>query len=96
MIQIATLMVYKFENDIIVEEHDVESIDLGPPTTKKALGDMNDLVKIVHDMLRMEVEKNKKLEREVDPWRNYFHQFKELSHVKFILFKYSIRIKGKS
>lgn len=57
-IQIATPRVDKFEGEITVEEYDVETIDLGLPTIEKALSDMNDSVKTVHDMLRMEVEMN--------------------------------------
>lgn len=39
---------------------------------------LNDTVKTVHDMLKLEVEKYKKLERKVSALRSHLQQFKEL------------------
>lgn len=64
IIQIVTPRVDKPDGEIKAEEYNLDTIDLGPPTTNQALEDMNDTMKAVHDMLKLEVEKNKKLDKE--------------------------------
>lgn len=75
-IQIATPRVEKLEGEITTKEYDLETIYLVPPTTKQAMEDLNETMKTVHDMLKVEVEKNKKLEKEVNVLRSYLQQFK--------------------
>lgn len=53
IIQIAIPRIDKPEDEIIVEEFDLETINLGPPTNNQALEDMNDKVKTVHGMLKL-------------------------------------------
>lgn len=74
-LQIAIPMVDKYEDEIIADEYDMETIDLGPLTSEQAIGDANDSLKTVNDMLRTEVKKNKRLEKEISVWR--FQQFQE-------------------
>lgn len=75
IIQIATPRVDKLADEITTEEYDLETIDLGP-TTDQALEDMNDMVKTLHDMLKLEVKKNKKLEKENTILRSHLRRFK--------------------
>lgn len=76
IIQIATPRVNKPADEITAKEYDLETIDLGPPTTDQELEVMNDTVKTVHDMLKLEVEKNKKLEKENSMLRSHLQQFR--------------------
>lgn len=76
-IQIATPTVDKYDDEIIVEEYNLETFDLGPLTSKQAMEDATDSVRAVNDKLKEEIEKNKKLEKEINAWRNYFSQLNE-------------------
>lgn len=76
MIRVAIPKVDKLEDEITEKEFDLETINLGPPTTDHALEDMNDKVKTVHDMLNLEVEKNSKLEKENNILKGYLQQLR--------------------
>lgn len=64
-LQIATPRVEKYEGEITVDEYDMETVDLGPLTSEQAIGDATDLLKAINDMLRAEIEKNRRLEKEI-------------------------------
>lgn len=71
MIQIATPTVDKPENEMTTKDYDLETIDLGPLTVEQAMEGLNDTMEAMNDMLKLEVEKNKKLEREVSALGSY-------------------------
>ncbi|XP_057848237.2 uncharacterized protein LOC131058395 isoform X1 [Cryptomeria japonica] len=72
ILQIATPAVDKYEGEILAEEYDVETFELGPLTAEQTLDDATDSFEALKDKLREEMEKNRKLEREVGAWRTYF------------------------
>lgn len=55
----------------------METIDLGSLTFEQAIGDATDSLKVVNDRLRAEIEKNRRLEKEMCVWRNYVQQFQQ-------------------
>ncbi|XP_059067876.1 disease resistance protein RPV1-like [Cryptomeria japonica] len=55
----------------------METIDLGPLTSEQAIGDAIDSLKAVNETLRAEIEKNRRLEKEISAWRNYVQQFQQ-------------------
>lgn len=76
-LQIAIPRVEKYEGEIIADEYDMETIDLGTPTFEQVIGDAPDSLKVVDDMLRAQIEKNRRLENEISAWRNYVQQFQQ-------------------
>lgn len=76
-IQIATPAVDKYDDEIMAEEYDLETFDLGPLTSEQAMEDATDLVRAINDKLKEEIEENKRLEKEINAWRNYFSQLNE-------------------
>lgn len=62
-IQIATPMVDKYDDEIMAEEYDLETFDLGSLTFEQAMEDVTDSVRAVNNKLKEEVEKNRRLEK---------------------------------
>lgn len=60
----------KYDNEITTEEYDLETFDLGPLTSEQAMEDATNLVRAINDKLKEEIEKNKRLEKEINAWRN--------------------------
>lgn len=44
-------MVDKYEGEITMDEYGMETIDLGPLASEQAIGDANDSLKAINDML---------------------------------------------
>lgn len=76
IIQIATPRVDKPEDEITTDDYDLETIELGPTTVEQEIEDLSDSVKIVQDILRIELENKNKLERELNTLRNYVQQLR--------------------
>lgn len=72
-IQIATPTVDKYEDEIMADEYDLETFNLGPLTFEQAMEEATDSVKVVNEKLKAEIKKKKRLEKEVNAWRSYFH-----------------------
>lgn len=71
-LQIATPVVDKYEGEILADEYDLETFELGPLTIEQAMEEATDSFEALKDKLKEEMEKNRKLEREVGAWRGYF------------------------
>lgn len=67
----------KYDDEIMAKEYDLETFDLGPLTSEQAMEDATDSMRAVNDKLKDEIEKNKRLEKEINAWRNYFSQLNE-------------------
>ncbi|XP_059069026.1 uncharacterized protein LOC131859382 [Cryptomeria japonica] len=62
-IEIATPVADKYEDEILAEEYDLETFDLGPLTSEQSMEEANKFVKAVNEKLKAKIEKNKKLEK---------------------------------
>lgn len=69
----------------MVEEYDLETFDLGPLTYEQAMEEATNSVKEVNQKLKAKIEKNKRLEKEVNACRNYVQQFQQpLTHQSLV------------
>lgn len=66
----------KPKDEITADDYDLEKIELGPATTEQEIEDLSDSIMIVQGRLRVELENNKKLERELNTLKNYVQQHK--------------------
>lgn len=76
-LQVATPVVDKYEGEILADEYDLETFELGPLTSEQAMEEATDSFEALKDKLKEEMEKNKKLEREVSAWRSYFSRLNQ-------------------